>query len=125
MLINILLVLALSRTTTPVVVLPPADEPKQIVLTIEDKIRIAATVHGVDPDLSVKIAKCESGLNPTVYGDSGKAYGLYQFHRGTFEMFAKEAGLELDYYNPEHQIILANWAFAQGYYSHWTCARMV
>ena len=66
---------------------------------------------------------CESGYrHDGVYGDSGLAYGIAQFHEPTFNGFKKSAGLpELDYMNREYQIQLMAWAFSSGLKRHWTC----
>lgn len=80
--------------------------------------------YGVNPKLALKVAQCESELRTDVYGDSGKAYGVYQFHEPTFNMFAKAYGLEgMDYKNPEDAIQLAILALSHGEGSHWTCYR--
>ena len=100
----------------------PVKAQAQAPLTIEEKIEFWATQYGVDPQKSLAVAKCESGLNPEAVGDHGKAYGLYQFWEGTFNKFASELGEKMDYHNPDDQIKLANWAFSKGYgLIHWTC----
>ena len=69
--------------------------------------------------------KCESGYrHEGVYGDSGLAYGIAQFHEATFNSFKKTAGMpELEYKNMNDQIHLMAWAFGQGekLKRHWTC----
>lgn len=59
-----------------------------------------------------EVLKClityESQYNPNATGDSGLAFGILQFHKRTFEHYALEYKLELDYKNPIHQIILAD-----------------
>lgn len=90
--------------------------------TIESMIATQANIWGIHPGRFLATAKCESGLrHEGVYGDNGKAYGIMQFHRGTFDWFAKMYGKQMDYYSREDQIELAAWAFANGYASHWTC----
>lgn len=90
------------------------------------KIITTALEYKVDPVFALNIAKCESGFREKVYGDSGKAYGIYQFHKPTFELFKKKAGApSLDYKNPDDQIELAVWAFANGLDSHWSCTRII
>jgi len=79
----------------------------------------------VPTQLSKNIAFCESSYNPSIYGDSGRAYSVYQFHKPTFDLFAKEYGKEMDYANVEDHIELANWAFSKDYYYHWTCYKKV
>lgn len=54
------------------------------------------------------LIRYESSWNPEAVGDFGQAIGLLQFHRPTFERYAKKYNLELDIKNPNHQILLAN-----------------
>ena len=53
------------------------------------------------------LIKNESSWNPTNIGDSGKAYGLLQFHKPTFDRYSAKYGLTLNYYSPIDQILLA------------------
>lgn len=84
-----------------------------------------ALAAGVDPVLAVEVVKCESGVrHEGVYGDNGLAYGIAQFHFGTFNLFKKEAGhTEFDYSSASDQIDLFVWALGNGKASHWTCWR--
>lgn len=85
-------------------------------------IKNEATKAGLNPTSTLEVATCESGLNTTIYGDKGLAYGVFQFHRQTFDVFAKEKGEKLDYFNPKDNIDLAIWGLSHGKQSHWTCA---
>lgn len=91
--------------------------------SIEEKIAVEAKLQGADPGVLVVTLKCESGLkHENVYGDHGKAYGIAQFWKGTFDKFKGEAKMpDLDYYNQDDQITLAAWAFAHGKQGSWTC----
>lgn len=71
------------------------------------------------------VAYCESEYKANAVGDHGKAYGVYQFHRATFEMFSKQMGEKLDYYNPEDNIKLAIWALANDKENHWSCYKKI
>lgn len=93
---------------------------KAIMLTWVDKY---AEMYGVSSSTMKAVIICESNFSPEAYGDSGKAHGLAQFWLGTFNAFKKEAGLNLDYHNPEHQVRLLAWGLANGKGSHWTCFR--
>lgn len=104
-------------TSTPVVA--PADLP------VKDLIVKYAREYGVDLEMSLAIAKCESGFNPVIFGDNGLAYGTYQFHFSTFVAFAKEMGEKMEYDSIVDNIKLANWAFANGKLRHWSCARIL
>ena len=41
----------------------------------------------------LKLIQCESGGDPSAIGDSGKALGILQFHKGTFVSYAKKYDL--------------------------------
>lgn len=77
----------------------------------------------------LKILQCESNFRSNVYGDGGKAYGIAQFHRPTFNRFAMKAAPEMikaglwpaQYKNPTHQVFLLDWAIKHNYGSSWTC----
>lgn len=84
-----------------------------------------ASKYGVSPDLAVSVAECESHLRTNVYGDHGLAYGVFQFHEETFDLFAAEEfpAETLDYHDPEDAIKLAIVSIAHGRGDHWTCYR--
>lgn len=92
--------------------------------TVVSLIKKYADQFGVNEQILNKVVNCESGYDPTIVGDHGLAYGPAQFHESTFDNFAKQYGVELDYKNPEDQIELMAWAFKQGneYMNDWTCA---
>lgn len=51
--------------------------------TVEQQIRTIAMQNGIDPDLAIKVAKCESGLNPqavNINKDNSIDRGLYQIN---------------------------------------------
>ncbi len=54
------------------------------------------------------LIKYESGWQENAVGDNGKSFGLLQFHKATFDLYAKKYNLDLEYKNPSHQILLAN-----------------
>lgn len=79
-------------------------------------------MYGVPRPVALGVARCESEFRADVYGDGGKAYGVFQFHKPTFTEFAKKFGDEsLEYKNLEHNVELAMWAISQGKGHHWTC----
>ena len=82
-------------------------------------------IYGTDEKLALDIAFCESSFRANVYGDSGKAFGTFQFHKSTFEQFAKTLGEKLDYYNNEDNIKLGVWALAHNKEDHWACYEKV
>ena len=64
----------------------------------------------------------ESSWRVDVSGDSGRAYGLLQFHQPTFDMFAKKYNLNLDIKRPIDQIVLAKLMLNDNinYIRHWS-----
>lgn len=54
-------------------------------MDVEEIIRWQAVVHGVDPDMAVMIARCESGLDAYASNPNSTAKGVYQFLDGTWE----------------------------------------
>lgn len=54
-----------------------------------------ARIHGVDENTAVRIAKCESSLNPKAKNKNSSASGLFQFLIGTWQWIgAEEQGLD-------------------------------
>lgn len=54
------------------------------------KIRRAATEAGVNPETALRIAQCESGLNPLAASKTSSAKGLYQFIDSTWKLIGAE-----------------------------------
>ena len=94
-------------------------------------IKSFAEQFKVDGELMIKLAQCESGLDPEAFNPKdpqGGAYGLFQYLRPTFEKFKKEANMpELEYKSWQDQIKLTAWAFANKKYPpHWlNCAHFI
>jgi len=52
-------------------------------LTVEEQIRAIAKEHAFPyTDFLIRLAVCESSLNPNAVGDNGFSRGLYQIHKG-------------------------------------------
>lgn len=92
---------------------------------LDQSITHYTALYGANEDQLRKTIKGESTFRCDVYGDNGKAYGIAQFHKPTFERWSKELGEELDYYSCHDQIKLMSWAFSKGdkYKRHWTAWR--
>lgn len=88
-------------------------------------IALFAQKYGLNEQMMLDVAKCESGLNQLARGDSGVAVGIYQFHRGTWDMFSKELGEKLDIDSVHDQAKLASWSFAHGKERHWSCWKQI
>lgn len=63
---------------------------------IEEEIRNMAAVYGVDVDTALRIAKCESSLNPQAKNKHSTAKGVYQFTDPTWK-WIKAEGHQYDY----------------------------
>jgi hypothetical protein len=75
MLIRILLVLLfLGATTSSATLIAVRDEPEKPELTIEQRITLEAKANNLDPELAVRIARCESGLQQ--FKDGGVLRGV-------------------------------------------------
>jgi hypothetical protein len=67
------------------------------------------------------IADCESKLDHNATGDNGRAFGILQFHKQTFDWLSRKAQVNGDYFSKRDQIALGLWAFDNGYGYLWTC----
>lgn len=94
-------------------------------LSIDEQINHYAALYGTEGSLIKKMVKCESEFKTTALGDGGRAYGLMQYHKASFERHAKLFGEELDYYSSHDQIKLGSWAVANGYGREWTSYRAI
>ena len=83
---------------------------------VADIIRAAAARYGVDPNQLLRVAMCESGLNPNSYNARSGASGLFQFKPATF---AGHGGHNI--WDPSDQSDVAARMFSQGLASQWTC----
>lgn len=116
----IICTVALLSLNNSIAQAPKPDEPL-FPSEYKEQLKYFADKYGSNYNVMSRVINCESGWRPDVYGDSGKAFSLAQFHKPTFEAFSKEMGLVLDYYIPTDQLQVMSWAFANGKESHWTC----
>lgn len=79
--------------------------------------------YSVDPIVFKKVMWCESQYQPNPPGsnDGGAAFGIFQFHRGTFNDYAPRVSEGLDYYSYKDQIRVAAYMFSIGEADQWTC----
>ena len=102
---------------TPPAPPPPAARPT----TVTGIIMAAAARYGANGDHMVRVARCESGLNPRAYNAAGPYIGLFQFHPSTFAAYG---GAGRDIYSAYDQADVAARMFARGLASHWpVCSR--
>jgi hypothetical protein len=102
-------------TARPTANIPSAPPPAPG--TIEAIIQQAADANGVSYPWMLKIARCESGLNPHAYNASGPYYGLYQFLMSTFR-----ANGGTDIWDPVQQANITARMLAHGQAHQWGCA---
>jgi len=72
---------------------------------------------------AIRIARCESGLNPRAVSTGGGNHGLFQInsvHRGTFESVTGQPWSAV--YTAEANTRFAHWLWSQQGWGPWTCA---
>lgn len=114
-----------GRGDAPDDLAPPAGEPTghadrggdYAQREILDIIRQAAADHGQNPEAMIRVAKCESGLNPNAVG-GGTYYGLFQFVPDTFARTPYGDG---DIFDPTANAQAAGWMWEQGRKGEWSC----
>lgn len=91
----------------------PEYSEREIIKIIES----AADRYGQDRDAMLRVARCESGLDPYAVHPSG-SYGLFQFIRSTWE--STPYGNK-DVFDPRANAMAASWMWSQGRQSEWVC----
>lgn len=89
-----------------------------------------AKKYNIDKTMFLKVAKCESKLNPKAihYNDGGKgkhSVGIFQFQEKTFLTWEKKLGEDLNYGSAFDQIKLASFMWSKGQQNQWSCYRML
>ena len=90
---------------------------------IERIIISKAIAESISPELLLRIAKCESSLNPNAKNPNSTASGLFQFLTSTFIHYAQAYELPLEKNNPEIQAELAAKMIKDGGIIHWYASR--
>jgi uncharacterized protein YraI len=93
---------------------PPATSEQEIISVIHQ----AAAAYGQNPDDMVRVARCESNLNPRAVDPSGSYHGLFQFVPSTF---ATTPYGGQDIYDPWANAHAAAWMWSEGLKSAWVC----
>lgn len=83
---------------------------------VADIIRAAAAKWGADPNQLLRVASCESGLNPNAYNSRSGATGLFQFKPATFYGHGGH-----NIWDAADQADVAAHMFSQGLASEWSC----
>lgn len=97
---------------------------------IERLIIERSGIHGANPTQVLRVARCESRLNPNAIGASGER-GIAQWHpRGIWYSTPayREQGIDIrvEYIRGNTDAVYFDvdqmaWAFSRGYASHWSC----
>jgi len=85
---------------------------------IVDIIYEAADNYGQSRDDMLRVARCESGLDPNAVGGGGAYHGLFQFVPSTF---AGTPYGKYDIYDPWANANAAGWMWSEGKKSNWVC----
>jgi len=83
-----------------------------------------ANEFGVNADIMIRIAKCESGFNPLAKNSKSTATGIFQFTKGTWEDGVKWRGLTWslsDRLDPRKSADMAAWFMAREGFGRWAC----
>lgn len=97
----------------------------ELILTPVEYATKYSQYYGIDESVFKKVMWCESHNNPDASGDGHKAKNVFQFHKGTFDSYAKKLGEPLDYNSYHDQTKLAAYMFSIGEANHWTAYRAI
>jgi hypothetical protein len=78
----------------------------------------AARKYGQPERDMVRVARCESTLNPCAVNHSGPYYGLFQYLKSTWR--STPYG-NRDIFDPEAQALATGWMWKQGRRNEWVC----
>ena len=85
---------------------------------ILDFISSAAKKYGQSNNAMVRVARCESNLDPCAVNRSGPYYGLFQFLKSTWD---KTPYGDKSIYDPKAQAMAAAWMWNEGRKNEWAC----
>ncbi len=90
-------------------------------IAVEAQIRQIAQNEGFEwPDYLVRLARCESGLDPNVVGDSGYSRGLFQIHSEYWPGVSDEEAFDIEW-STEWTMDMIN----AGYQHYWSCDKFI
>jgi Transglycosylase SLT domain len=78
----------------------------------------AAKQYGQSESAMVRVARCESVLDPCAVNPSGPYYGLFQFLKSTWKTTPYG---DRDIFDPEAQSLATAWMWKQGRKNEWAC----
>lgn len=103
----------------------PEEDSEKEMLDLRTYAQVRAIEEGVNPNKFFNLIDCESNWKEDAKGDGGKAFGILQFWKNTFDTFSHLYKMNGDYYNNRDQINLALRMIRKGHASHWqNCARI-
>ena len=81
-------------------------------------IKRAAKKYNQKKKAMLRVAKCESNLDPCAYNRSGPYHGLFQFLKSTWKTtpYGKK-----DIYDPKAQAMATAWMWKKGRKNEWAC----
>lgn len=81
-------------------------------------IRRAARKYGQSRRAMIRVARCESNLDPCAYSRSGPYYGLFQYLKSTWKSTPYH---NRDIYDPKAQAMATGWMWKHGRKDEWAC----
>lgn len=78
----------------------------------------AAKKYGQNKNAMVRVARCESNLDPCAVNRAGPYYGLFQFLKSTW---SKTPYGDQSIYDPKAQAMAAAWMWKEGRKNEWAC----
>ena len=81
-------------------------------------IRRAARKYGQSKQAMIRVARCESSLDPCAYNRSGPYFGLYQYLKSTWRSTPYR---DRNIYDPKAQALATGWMWKQGRKNEWAC----
>jgi len=85
---------------------------------IERIITRAARKYGQSKKAMLRVARCESNLDPCAVNRAGPYYGLFQFLKSTFDSTPYR---DKDIFDPKANAFAAAWMWKKGRRNEWTC----
>ena len=86
-------------------------------------IREYAVRFGADPDLIVRVVRCESGFKPDIKNSTSTASGLFQFLDSTWKGQSAKYKVYTLKNDPYGQLEVATQMIAAGGITHWNASR--
>jgi hypothetical protein len=81
-------------------------------------IKKAAKKYGQSEKAMVRVARCESNLDPCAVNRSGPYYGLFQYLKSTWNQTPYG---DQNIFDPKSQAMATGWMWKQGRKNEWAC----